>query len=46
MQPEVHGIDLNSDLRQTSVQCLAFYDSENAFWAKSMAPWNAHRFIG
>ena len=31
MQPEAHPIDLNTDPRQTSVQCHAFYESENAF---------------
>ena len=31
MQPEAHRIDLNTDPRRTSVQCHAFYESENAF---------------
>ena len=31
MQPEVHWIDLNTDPRQTSGQCHAFYESESAF---------------
>ena len=33
MQPEAHQIDLSTDPRQTSVQCHAFYESENTFWA-------------
>ena len=31
MQPEAHRIELNTDLRRTSVQCHAIYESENAF---------------
>ena len=28
MQTEAHRIDLNTDLRRTSVQCHAFYERE------------------
>ena len=33
MQPKAYQIDLNTDPRRTSVQCHAFYESKNAFWA-------------